>query len=132
MAILLFSVAISAQGKANSKNQFSSSIMSDSIHPGNDYFIPHIINSKLSGTKSLLEILTEQFKDLKIMSGEVYFTGAGFPYMERILFKGPGLEILKTYFVRCRAGSEITFVKCILKNTDGSISKPLNRTVMIK
>ncbi|MEO6406153.1 MAG: hypothetical protein ABIY51_14475 [Ferruginibacter sp.] len=130
--ILLFSLSTDAQERAKIKDQILSPSTKDIHQPGNNYYIPQIIKLKSGDSKSIMAILSEQFKDLKIMSGEVYFSGAGFSYIERVLFRGPGLEALKTLFARCRPGTEITFFQCRLKGIDGLISQPLNRTVFIK
>lgn len=124
-------------------NAASPPIVKDSIPPQNNNglpLFPGVIHSKLNKdtTKSLTESIMDKLRHIQVCSGEIYFSGAGFPFVQRLLFVGSGKQAfyeisptLKEFYSRCRAGSEITFINCTVKNGDGTISKPVNRTVRI-
>ena len=134
---IYFSTLIFPVKNSNRNHTTSPQSIKDSTKLIKNYEIPNIINSKLNSdsSKSLSDILIQIFKQLHIVSGVVYFSGAGFPYSEAVLFRGSGgngITSLKGLFARCRSGSEITFEKCILKNNDGTTSKPVNRSILIQ
>lgn len=129
---------------ANKKNKSASSPVSkDTVQQGKNNGIPNFptaINSKSNRntSKSLTEYISDKFRHIQVCSGEIYFSGAGFPYVERLLYVGCGQHTphsispaLKQLYGRCRKGTEITFIKFTIKNSNGSISKPVNRTVRI-
>jgi hypothetical protein len=103
---------------------------------------PKTIDTKSNkdSSKSMADFIMGKLPPLQIYTGEVYFSGTGFPFVEIILFRGvasgrPGgptiSDSLQKMLGRCMSGSEITFVKCTFHNSDGSLSKPINRTVRV-
>jgi hypothetical protein len=120
----------------------STAVITDTILPLNRalFLFPSSINSKVKTDTStnMADYIAVKLGHIQVCSGEIYFSGAGFPSVQILLFvscsQQGSYEIpssLKALYARCRAGSEITFVQCRLKNKDGSISSPVNRTVRI-
>lgn len=63
------------------------------------------------------------------LSGTIYFSGENFPNV--IVATKKDFPSLQNYFGRCAPGSIITFENCIYKNPDGTLSKPLTKTIKL-
>lgn len=81
--------------------------------------------NKISENHSFFKsIISHQF-----ISGTIYFSGTQFPNV--IIISKKDFPSLQNHFGRCAAGSIITFENCIYKNPDGTLSKPLTKTIKL-
>jgi len=75
--------------------------------------------------------LKEKLIQLDFISGTVRFSGAGFPSVASIELKNNSMKATSVFLNRCQSGSKITFEKSIIKNRDGTSSKPVNKSIII-
>jgi hypothetical protein len=90
--------------------------------------LSHFNGSYDSISAQLAELIFYSVKPF--ISGTIYFSGTYFPNVV-IVFKNDFVSLQK-HFQRCAAGSIINFDNCIYKNPDGSLSKPLTKTIKLE
>lgn len=89
--------------------------------------LQHSNKSYDSVTVQMAELLFYSIKSY--LSGNIYFSGTNFTNVITVTKKD--FFLLPNYFGRCAPGSIITFENCIYKNPDGSLSKPLTKTIKL-
>ncbi len=75
--------------------------------------------------KEIFELIGKDF-----ISGTIYFSGGNFPNVITILCKD--METKKSLFARCGPGSVISFDNCVYKNTNGTSSKPVSKSLKME
>ncbi|WP_462254958.1 hypothetical protein [Ferruginibacter sp.] len=64
------------------------------------------------------------------ISGTIYFSGENF---HNVLTVHTGEnDLLKNLIARCSPGSIISFENCIFKNTDGTLAKPITKSIKLE
>ncbi len=86
----------------------------------------NIDSSRYSG--NIIEIL--ELSKKSFISGTVYFSGANFPNVLTV-YTGE-YDLLKRLLLRCSPGSILSFENCIFKNTDGTLTKPLTKSIKLE
>lgn len=73
--------------------------------------------------------VTDSLKNLNFISGNIYFSAAGFinVIVASVSEKGK----LQKYYGKCIPGSVITLENCIYRNRDGSLSLRLNKSIKL-
>lgn len=86
-------------------------------------------NQKESGDKSNVTQEINKLKVLNFTTGTIYFSGYGFANVTaaKVIEK----DKLETYYCRSGPGTTITLENIIYKNTDGSLSGPLNKSISL-
>lgn len=64
------------------------------------------------------------------LSGTIYFSGNSFPNVITVTKKD--FPSLPNLFARCTPGSVITFENCVYKETNGTLSKPLSKSIKLE
>lgn len=72
--------------------------------------------------RELAELMKKNF-----ISGTIYFSGNGFPNV--LVVQRHEFSTLEKIFGRCVPGSIVSFENCICKNADGSLSKPVTKSI---
>jgi hypothetical protein len=75
--------------------------------------------------KQLYELMKKEFT-----SGVIYFSGNGFTNVITVSKKD--FPSLANLFARCVPGSVVTFENCIYKKPDGTLSKPLFKSIKLE
>ncbi len=81
-------------------------------------------------TKSKAVQEVEKLKENIFSNGTIYFAGFGFPNV--ISVKASETKTLYYYYSRSGPGTTIAYENCIYKNANGSLSKPLNKTITLE
>jgi hypothetical protein len=68
-------------------------------------------------------------KNYNFISGNIYFSGAGFPKATAV--RASDKVRLETYYDRCAPGTVITLGNCVHQNWDKSVSEPLNKLIKL-
>jgi hypothetical protein len=112
---------------------FSQSLFSQNTNRGNIFF-NQIKFDTISINK--FDSLMNDLGKVKFISGYLYFSGAGFPNTLTSFFHSKGNhgfgQSYLSYFNRCKAGSKITFEKCVIRLNDSTFLKAYNKSIFIK
>ncbi len=112
---------------------FSQSLFSQNTYPGNIFF-NQIKFDTISINK--FDSLLNDLDKVKFLSGYLFFSGAGFPNTLTSAFRSKGNhgfgQVFLSYFNRCKAGSKITFEKCVIRLNDSTFLKAYNKSIFIK
>jgi hypothetical protein len=90
---------------------------------GGEYVTNTAYLSKVNG--EIFELIKKDF-----ISGTIYFSGENFPNV--ITTHSKDIETKKSLFARCGPGSVISFDNCVYKNTDGTSSKPVSKSLKME
>ena len=102
----------------------------DSLTFSNIIFARQIKSDTVS-TNNIPELF-EILKKINILSGTVRFSGTGFPNVASVPFRINSRNSIHAFLDRCSSGSRITFENCILKNLNGSNSRPVNKSIFLQ
>lgn len=76
------------------------------------------------------EELQKQLYQLEIITGNIYFSGTGFPATVAASVHG-SIVGLNDLLNRCGPGSRITLERCIIKKKDRSLTVPISKSLFI-
>ena len=78
------------------------------------------------------EEIMKQLEDVDFVSGTIFFSGANFGNVISTSPQGKGSAIApKRFFDRCIVGSRVSFFKCQIRNSNGTISI-LNKSIVFR
>lgn len=94
--------------------------------------IPYTFNKPKDTVKfkSQAVLQVDKLKSYNFVSGTIYFAGFGHPNVSSA--KANDTAKLYKYYDRSGPGTTITLDNCIYKNTSGSLSSPLNKSIKLE
>jgi hypothetical protein len=86
-------------------------------------------NQKDLDPKSNITQEINKLREFNFISGTIYFSGNGFTNVSSANVNEK--EKLETYYLRSRFGTTIVLDKCVYRTSNGSLSAPLNKSIML-
>ena len=121
-----FSTHIEAQSVSHNTNDTTNRVKSsyNILNNSTSILDPVVLQNK--------EEIMKQLEDVDFVSGTIFFSGANFGNVISTSPQGKGSAIApKRFFDRCVVGSRVSFFKCQIRNSNGTISI-LNKSIVFR